>query len=331
MKPLTETFRPARLAAVRGQPKAQRALASFVKHKSSKAFLFIGKRGIGKTSSAYALAAELGVDVADVFGGFHYIKSGDTDGECVREILGACHTIPTGKGWHVVLCDECHTMSAKAAGLWLSALEPEHLPKNTVFIFATNYPEKLADEFIDRCEVVEFEHRADLLRDAAQSLVDDVWIAMLGHNHAPTLAELGITETVSNLSFRNVLTRLEPRIREAMPAEIEPTKPEPEPTNEGDNVSTAELKAVMKQNKSLAELNPHLAPVAIQAEPVIETAPEAPKADPWSPAIGDVATTELVYGREYNRAAGPIRAINASGQYQVDGFWFDRHEIEQAA
>lgn len=74
---LTTKYRPASLSAVRGHAGIIRLLKSFAQSPVSKAFLFSGPPGSGKTSSAYALAAELGVDVdKKEWGGLHEIASG---------------------------------------------------------------------------------------------------------------------------------------------------------------------------------------------------------------------------------------------------------------
>lgn len=63
MKNLTEKYRPQTLAQLRGNETVIRCLKSFVKNPVPKAFLLSGPAGTGKTSAAYCIAAEIGVDV----------------------------------------------------------------------------------------------------------------------------------------------------------------------------------------------------------------------------------------------------------------------------
>jgi hypothetical protein len=59
---ITEKYRPKNLAALRGHARIVAMLKSFTKNPCSKAFLFSGPAGTGKTSAAYAIAGELGCD-----------------------------------------------------------------------------------------------------------------------------------------------------------------------------------------------------------------------------------------------------------------------------
>lgn len=221
MKPLTEKYRPARLADVRGNPSVRRALESFVRSPVSKGFLLSGEPGAGKTSTAYALAAELGVDVDKrEWGGLHEIASGEMTAETVRELFKTTLRYSTwhGSGWKVVIANEADNMSDKAAFIWLDILE--HLPEKCVCVFTTNEPEKLPRRFRDRCEQHVFktplpmfgEGENDTMREA-QKLIDDVWLAELGHNHAPRLADIEGWRDDGSVSFRGVLQGLEPLIR----------------------------------------------------------------------------------------------------------------------
>jgi DNA polymerase III delta prime subunit len=215
--PLALKYRTsARLKDVRGQAPVVAALKSFLKHPCSRALLFSGNTGIGKTFTGYALANELGVDMKwPEVGGFCQLASGETTAARVREVLNDCHLYPMfGSGWRVVVVNECDRMTEGADTIWLDGLE--NLPPRTLIVFTTNQPEKLSLRFRDRCLCFEFESEARRLRKAAQALIAEVWRKETGGNHTPTLRELGCDYKYGSLSFRNILTRLEPRLMAAI-------------------------------------------------------------------------------------------------------------------
>jgi replication-associated recombination protein RarA len=81
---LAEKYRPTTFDQVVGQAGAVERMRAFVSAPYSSAFLFHGKTGVGKSSLAIALAAELG---AVEMGGLEIIKSGMADGDTVETAL----------------------------------------------------------------------------------------------------------------------------------------------------------------------------------------------------------------------------------------------------
>lgn len=314
---LVEKYRPRAMSEVRGQAPVIRGLSSYIKRPSSKAFLFAGEKGTGKTSAAYALARELGVDVENhEFGGFYEVASGEMTADAVRERMQSCRMIPwTGSGWRVVVCNECDDMSDKAEKVWLDALE--HLPPRTTVIFTTNEPAKLTGRFTDRCECYYFQSDATCLAAVATSLATDVWKAETGQDiPAETLDILAVPHHGA-VSFRKVLTALEPLLREAMPEDraesLPPAQPEPEPARE---IFTSESQNMLAVKSPTSQIEPALAS---------STTSPAPK---WQPVVGDmVATSTLMRGKPIG---GPVTEINSEGLYKVSGFWFEYDEIRAA-
>jgi replication-associated recombination protein RarA len=251
---LTEKYRPQTLADLRGHPMIVKMLQSFCRKATSKAFIFHGPPGSGKTSAAYALARELGCDFSVkplATGGLFEVASGELNADTVREMFKTtlCYRPFFGSGWKVLLCNEADAMSKQASVIFLDVLE--HLPEKTVVIFTTNDIAGFESRLKQRCEVHAFKTPArgfdqpeSLAETAAQSLIDDVWQAELGHNHSPRLADLDGWKDAGYVSFRSVLSALEPLIRlqreddeaqaaqlaarslESQPAEIIPALPD---------------------------------------------------------------------------------------------------------
>ena len=220
---LTEKYRPQTLSDIRGQSLIVRLLKSFCRKPSSKAFIFSGPAGCGKTSAAYAIARELGCDMTVkplATGGCFEVASGELTADNVREMFKStlCYRPFFGSGYKVLICNEADAMSRQAAIIFLDVLE--HLPEKLVVIFTTNNPENFESRLKQRCEchafktpIRGFDQPDSPAEIAAQELIDDVWQKELGHNHSPKLSDLEGWKENGNLSFRSVLAALEPLIR----------------------------------------------------------------------------------------------------------------------
>lgn len=228
---LTEKYRPCLLAEMVGQGEAVYRLLDFLEAPHSGAFLLEGPTGVGKTTAALCLAAELG---AVEFGGLERINSGMQDAEAVEAALaGLRYTPMLGSGWKVVVVDEADYMSQKAQQLWLSALED--LPPRSVVVFTTNRADKFPDRFLDRCERLAFRADAPMLLQDAQALVDDVWRREGRPDSPPDVAGLeGIVDGEGRLSFRRVLRALEPMLRRPVAPRVAEAPAVIEATEEGE-------------------------------------------------------------------------------------------------
>jgi MoxR-like ATPase len=211
LRSLTERRRPRALSEMVGQGEAVWQLLSFLEAPYATAFLFEGPTGVGKTTAALAVAAELGA---------------------VEDSLRSLHFTPMlGSGWKVVIVDEADFMSPKAAHLWLSALED--LPPRSVVIFTTNSSTKFPDRFLDRCQRIRFEADAVTHARDAQCLIDHVWAEETGRREAPApkLESLkGAVDPCGQLSYRRVIRMLEPLIaasRAGRQATSQPEGPRP--------------------------------------------------------------------------------------------------------
>jgi replication-associated recombination protein RarA len=191
-------------------------LGLWLERPRSCAFIFAGGTGTGKTSTAIALAAELGVAVEQgEFGGLAQLASGEQTGDGVRAAMRLLsYRALGGSGWRVLIVNEADHMTPGAGAVWLDALED--LPPRAIVVFTTNRLEKLPQRLRDRCEVMQFESSALLLGPDLDDFARRVWQAETGRGDCPSMDDLGFApDAEGNASFRRVLQLLEPHVRDA--------------------------------------------------------------------------------------------------------------------
>ena len=131
---LTERYRPETLDNIIGQQKAVKTLQKWAQIADRGALIFEGPSGVGKTSAAYALARQLGVDPKGP--DFRKIEAQECDVRTVRELDDKITLSSWGKQrWRVWLIDEAHTMSRQARNRMLSLLE--NLPPYRLVVLTT--------------------------------------------------------------------------------------------------------------------------------------------------------------------------------------------------
>lgn len=149
-------YRPRRLSQIIGQEAVVGKLRRKLARKSwdRDAIFLIGRTGVGKTSTAWALAGDLGC-------GPYSVMELDGDKCSVDLVHDLQRTLPMGtidsrNGWRVVIVNEADAMTRKAVVAWLTLLE--NLPRRRLVIFTTNdvrvdlFGALRSKAFLDRCK-----------------------------------------------------------------------------------------------------------------------------------------------------------------------------------
>ena len=195
---LAEKYRPRSIVEFAGLEKPKKILAKFARAPYPSAWLFVGPSGVGKTSMAQALCAQIG-------GELHHIPSQKCTVDSIEKACRDCYYLPfSSGGFHVVLCDEADRMSNAAQLALLSKLDATAFPPNTVFIFTCNETGSLEPRFLSRCRVIEFSSYG-MAGEIAEYL-HKVWHSEGGTGNPPDLGRLA-KETRNNV--RDCLMRLE--------------------------------------------------------------------------------------------------------------------------
>ncbi len=162
-------YRPQTFDDLVGQTHVSRTLKNAVaQNRLAHAYLFVGPRGVGKTSTARILAKSLncvnGPTVApcgvcdncrEITGG-NSLDVIEIDGasnnsvEDVRQLRENVRYAPAKGRYKIYLIDEVHMLSSAAFNALLKTLEepPEHVK----FIFATTEPQKVLPTILSRCQ-----------------------------------------------------------------------------------------------------------------------------------------------------------------------------------
>jgi DNA polymerase III subunit gamma/tau len=162
-------YRPQTFDDLVGQPHVSRTLKNAVEqNRLAHAYLFVGPRGIGKTSTARILAKALNcvngptatpcgecdncceiaagnsLDVIEIDG------ASNNSVEDVRQLRENVRYAPAKGRYKIYLIDEVHMLSPAAFNALLKTLEEP--PAHVKFIFATTEPQKVLPTILSRCQ-----------------------------------------------------------------------------------------------------------------------------------------------------------------------------------
>jgi DNA polymerase-3 subunit gamma/tau len=183
-------YRPQTFDDLVGQAHVTRTLKNAVEqNRLAHAYLFVGPRGIGKTSTARILAKALncvngptitpcGVcDSCKEIAGGNSLDVLEIDGasnngvEQVRELRDNVRYAPSKGHFKIYIIDEVHMLTSAAFNALLKTLEEP--PPHVKFIFATTEPQKVLPTILSRCQRFDL-HRipANLIAKHLQFIAD---------------------------------------------------------------------------------------------------------------------------------------------------------------
>ncbi len=170
---LARKYRPRTFAEVIGQDHIVTALSRAIeKERLGQAYMLVGPRGTGKTSTARILAKTLNCekgmsitpclecDACREIEGCHDSDVVEIDGasnngvDDVRALRERVHYRPLRDRHKIYIIDEVQRLSGPAFDALLKTLEEP--PDHALFLFATTDPHKIPDTIVSRCQVFEF-------------------------------------------------------------------------------------------------------------------------------------------------------------------------------
>lgn len=189
-QPLSEKYRPARIADFAGLSEPKKVLAGFVQRPTNSGFVFVGPAGTGKTSMGLALAREIG-------GFAHHVPAQGCTVETIRELCFSCNYYPPmGYKKHLILIDEADLMSPAAQNAILSKLDGTDPVPETIWVFTCNGTDRLQERFLSRNRVLNFSTYG--IQSEAALLLESVWTREAPQADKPNFARI-IKEQTGNV------------------------------------------------------------------------------------------------------------------------------------
>jgi replication-associated recombination protein RarA len=121
---------------------------------------------------ALAMAEEMKAEL-------HLIPSQKCTAQAIEDVRRMCQYAPMfGCAWHLVVVDEVDSASNAAQLALLSKLDATDPAPNTVWVFTSNFCDKLEKRFLSRCRVIEFSNYG--MRSDLASFLAKVWESETG-------------------------------------------------------------------------------------------------------------------------------------------------------
>ncbi len=233
---LYRKYRPKLFADIVGQPHVVEILRTQLKSNTlSHAYLFVGPRGTGKTSTARILAKAVNCENPGVTGDpcnqcdnckaidngsfvdlFEIDAASNRGIDNIRELQEKLAFSPSRGKKKVYIIDEVHMLTKEAFNALLKTLEEP--PEHVLFILATTEPHKVPETIMSRCERLDF-HLAD-----KETLLAYIKQIVQQENLKIDDAALELLVEQSQGSFRDLLSLLESILASAREKKIDEAK-----------------------------------------------------------------------------------------------------------
>jgi len=167
--PWVEKYRPRKLGDVVGQPNITTRLQSYVDKRNVPNMLFSGSAGIGKTSSAVAMAKELFGD--GYTQNFLELNASDERGiDVVRNtIKDFARTLAFNADFKIIFLDEADALTSDAQQALRRTMEK--YTKTARFILSCNYSSRIIEPIQSRCVIFRY---TPLQSDAIKGKLEEI-------------------------------------------------------------------------------------------------------------------------------------------------------------
>lgn len=145
MRELHTKYRPTEWEEIIGQPAAVESVMAALEEGRSRAFIFAGPSGVGKTTISRIIAGEMEAELMEIDAATH------TGVDAMRDVQQMTQYAPLNAPSRVIIVDECHMLSKSAWNSMLKVIEEP--PKNVLWCLCTTELEKVPETIKTRCLV----------------------------------------------------------------------------------------------------------------------------------------------------------------------------------